>query len=816
MSAQIYSRYVPPAKKQKLDSKPLVVASEPALEVSKVTPPTPAIQHDASATYARYVPASKPKSKSVELLGKDESMVTAAITADNRPNKRDVPQLDDSVAQSSPKKAKKDKRDKKDKRSKGTKKEKDAESNDETGEQDLLDGNGEEKNGNEAEPIKKKKRKEKSTNNDTPLDNMEGVEPTGETEGEATHKRLMAKREKSLRKAEKLAKREAEKDTAEVPPEEEEQLHDLIPLPQPEPVPQLPIQSLTTSLPPWLASPIRVSPATRLPFADVGVPAEAIPILSSKGFHHAFAVQSAVLPILLPGPAQRPGDILVSAATGSGKTLAYVLPMIEEISKTVTTRLRCLVVVPTRELVLQARDVAEICASAFTNGSRRRVKIATAVGSESLKSEQASIMKQELRYDPEKYRAEEKRLNSKWESSDEDGDEDEEQLYVEERVSTLEDHVITSQPKVDILICTPGRLVEHLKSTPGFSLEYVNWLVVDEADKLLDQSFQQWLGLVIGSLEKERRVFQKRPNHVRKIILSATMTRDIGQLSGLKLYRPHMVVLESATAEDTAMTDVSHGHVLPELLLESGIKVEDESIKPLYLMEVLRREGLVQGIFKQANDASDSSSDSSDSDSDSDDTSSSESDTSKTLVESKAVPPSADGITPRGSLIFTKSNETAVRLGRLVALLDPKSASSIATLTSTTRSSARRASLKAFENGRVSILIASDLVSRGLDLPNLAHVINYDVPVSLSSYVHRVGRTARAGKRGHAWTLFTPSEAWWFWNEIGRSNAVERTAAISRVNIAASQFSEEQKAAYESALEALKLEASTSKRSSLK
>jgi ATP-dependent RNA helicase DDX51/DBP6 len=820
MSAQIYSRYVPPAKKQKLDTKIPLQTSEFVAEPVVVTP-IPAIRNDASSTYARYVPASKSKPKSkIDIPPISDGRTTAAIAASSpQPQKRNAVELSEPVLQFAPKEAKKEKK------SKRIKEAKEEEPHRKTRVHDVPDSNGLNHIENGIE-IKKKKRKQKPGNGDT-LNAVEGTQSTEEGEEDATHKRLMAKREKSLRKAEKLAKKEAQKVIVEEEvPTEVQELHDLIPLPQPEPVPELPLQDLKSSLPSWLASPFRVSAATRTPLLDVGVPSDAIPILSSKGFHDAFAVQSAVLPLLLPGPVQESGDILVSAATGSGKTLAYVLPMIEEISRSVTTRLRGLVVVPTRELVLQARDVAEMCASACTTGSRRRVKIATAVGSENLKSEQASLMEQELKYDPERYRAEEKRLNAKWEASEAGSDGDDEPLCVEELISTLEDHVIDPRPRIDVLICTPGRLVEHLKSTPGFSLEYVNWLVADEADKLLDQSFQQWLGLVMSTLEKDRKVFEKRPNHVKKVILSATMTRDVGQLSGLKLYRPKLVVLDNATTENSLMTDSSHGHVLPELLVESAIKVEEESIKPLYLMELLRREGIIQSTLQGADDTSSSSSDSSSGSSDSG--SSSDSDVSEHEItaphistDSKVTRQSvdtADEAIPRGVLVFTKSNETAVRLERLVGLLEPKSALSIATLTSTTRSSARKASLKAFENGKVSILIASDLVSRGLDLPNLAHVINYDVPVSLSNYIHRVGRTARAGKRGHAWTLFTPSEAWWFWNEIGRSTAVERTASskIARVNIAASQFNDVQRAGYESALEALKLEASTSKKSSLK
>ncbi|CAG8972086.1 hypothetical protein HYALB_00004952 [Hymenoscyphus albidus] len=806
MSSQIYSRYVPPAKKQKISAiAPTDIIQSASPAPTKTAPPS--IKNDASSTYARYVPPSKAKPQAAIV---DETISMPIIGS--HPSKRNHEEVEAANTAPIPKKSKKEKLKSVDvgvvanaagseiKSKKLKSKTKD--------------------NGKEKEKVSKdggsKEKKPAVTEDDD--------------EEDSRHKKLMRKREKSLRKAEKLAKQEEEEKAATQPEDavqEEEEIYDLGPLPQPDPIPEPLPQSASAALPTWISTPIRVSSTATAQFLDIGVPKEAVPILSSKGFAEAFAVQSAVLPLLLPGSSQQLGDVLVSAATGSGKTLAYVLPMIEDISKNMTTRLRGLIVMPTRELVIQAREVSETCASAFTAGSRRRVKIGTAVGSENFKSEQPSIMEQELVFDPEQYRENQKRLNSKWETSDQESDGEDEPLYTEESVSLLEDHVLRPVPKVDILICTPGRLVEHMKSTPGFSLQYLNWLVVDEADKLLDQSFQQWLPVVMGALQKERRTLQRRASHIRKVILSATLTRDIGQLSGLRLYRPKLVVLEG-TSSDVSMEDsqVPHGHILPSLLVEAGIKVEDEGIKPLYLLEILRREDLITKVTASADDDdSDSDSpseDSSDLSSDSSSDASSDADSSDgesaqkerpaiSAPLSQSVPSNVTSPPGRGVLVFTKSNETAIRLGRLLALLEPKSSPTIATLTSTTRSSTRRTTIKAFENRKISILIASDLVSRGLDLPNLGHVINYDIPTSVASYVHRVGRTARAGKEGHAWTFFTPSEAWWFWNEIGRSGAVERKAntKVGRVNINAAQFDESQRDRYEAALETLRLETST-------
>lgn len=627
----------------------------------------------------------------------------------------------------------------------------------------------------------------------------QNADDDGDNDG-ARHTKLMVKRDKSLRKAEKLAKKSAKakkQDTGEdsIPPPTPKEPRDLVPLPQPEPIPQLPIQSTTSSLPPWLASPIQVSPSSTAQFNDLGIQPGVVAALSSKGFKEAFAVQAAVLPLLLPGPSQQLGDICVSAATGSGKTLAYVLPVIEGLSRHRVTKLRGVIVVPTRELVTQLKDVADICAAAFsTERDRRRVKVGTAIGSGNFKTEQSSLVDQQLTYDPAKYQALMSRLNSKWEGN---SDADYEEMFGEEEsVPALSDHVPEPNVKVDLLICTPGRLVEHLKSTPGLSLQNLKWLVVDEADKLLDQSFQQWLDVVIGQMPQSTG-FGKR-DYVRKVILSATMTKDVGQLNSFKLYRPKLVVLEGlSSGVSTAGGQGAQGHVLPPLLVEHAIKVEDESIKPLYLIEILRRQKLLQvttHVPPSIDDSSDSESDISNDE--------------ETPLEKLFL----DSVITHGVLIFTKSNESALRLGRLIALLEPNSSSSVATLTSTTRNSTRKAALKSFQSGKLSILVASDLVSRGLDLANLAHVINYDVPSSITSYVHRVGRTARAGKAGQAWTLFTDSEGRWFWNEIGRSSAIERLAAskISRVNIKASHFDAE-RTKYEEALEELKKETTGSK-----
>jgi ATP-dependent RNA helicase DDX51/DBP6 len=103
--------------------------------------------------------------------------------------------------------------------------------------------------------------------------------------------------------------------------------------------------------------------------------------------------------------------------------------------------------------------------------------------------------------------------------------------------------------------------------------------------------------------------------------------------------------------------------------------------------------------------------------------------------------------------------------------------------------------------------VASDLVARGLDLSNLALVVNYDVPSSIESYIHRVGRTARAGKMGRALTLYTHKQARWFRKEVADSRLIHRPENSKFKIIKGGEFSEEEMKKYEKALTSLGQEA---------
>lgn len=683
----------------------------------------------------------------------------------------------------------------------------------------------------DVKPKDKKKKKQKVEVDDETTPAKTADDKTEDTEGKkkkkkrgedeiaAGHKAVLERASKELKKAAEQPKVEDLSDDDGV---EAVEAHGLEPLPQPKPVKQDEIKPSYETLPPWIASPIQVAPTATSPFTDLGISEDAATRLEAKGFKEAFAVQTAVIPLLLPS-ADRQGDVVVSAATGSGKTLAYALPMVRDISQSShITRIRGLIVVPTRELVMQAEEVCNACSVIFVSRGKKPVKVGISMGNKQFEQEQADLIEEDERYDPEGYQ---KYLDRKFD----------ENSWLEDLTNPrgpptepLPDHVIDYASKVDILICTPGRLVDHIKRTPGFTLDFVRWLVVDEADKLLAQTYQDWIPTVMPLLSTNERPGAREfpdsnKNGVRKVVLSATMTRDLTLLNGLKLSRPKLVVLSDTVAHSEVE------HVLPSQLEETAIKTRNVDLKPLYLVDLLNSEHMapvkasdaddVEMKDAEADDMSAAESDSSASDSDDSSSDESESDSEESDADSTASPSHGRAKSSKPPpktfnttvLVFANSNEAAVRLARLLSLLSPHLAPLIGTLTSTTRTSERKKTLHAFAARKLRILVASSLIERGIHLANLDHVISYDMPKSVQSYVHRVGRTARAGRQGHAWTLFTKPEAGWFWTAIagkGQSKAgtaqgeIRRSKGVGEIRIS-DKWDEDRLEEFNAALENL-------------
>ncbi|KAI4107921.1 MAG: hypothetical protein L6R37_001353 [Teloschistes peruensis] len=647
------------------------------------------------------------------------------------------------------------------------------------------------------------------------------------------HSKILSKYERSVKAPTNPAEITNDGDEPQngnIPPPE---THGLVPIPQPPQVPDAAPPSAFSALPNWLREPIRVSEAETLSFDQLQLSSSIIATLKSKGYKEAFAIQAAVLPLLLSGHNQHDGDLCVAASTGSGKTLAYALPMLEALHDMPITRLRGLVVVPTRELVSQARKTFETC-SLGTD-----LKIGTASGSKPLKEEQEALITCHQQYNPEAYQREQeqkKALDEDEQLLNWDNDDDLEKQPTSR--PKLTGYVSNHISKVDVLICTPGRLIEHIRHTRGFNLDHVQWLVIDEADRLLDEDSQQWVEIVIPALEHQKpltdlenerlKMFHLlRKRDVRKVILCATMTRDVGKLQELKLRRLKLVMLENKPGRGGDEPEAgsiepevdSGGQVeLPSKLRENAVQIKDVQNKPLYLIELLKDLSILQpnGTGPRPQEPKNGTSDS-DTDETSDDDSSTTSDetssnssssdattsTSSHSLEHSNPPPSNSSPQQKRPtcLIFTHSTESAHRLSRLLSLLSPHLASATATLTkSSSTNNKNKTLLPRLQSGSLTALISTDRASRGLDILDLAHVINYDMPPSVDSYVHRVGRTARAGKEGTATTLVGWTEGRWFWNEIARGGRIRRGGKVARVKVKEEGWGEEELEAYAEAL----------------
>ncbi|KAI7193979.1 P-loop containing nucleoside triphosphate hydrolase protein [Hortaea werneckii] len=688
------------------------------------------------------------------------------------------------------------------------------------------------------------------------------------------HGSILSKFQKSTQRSQT---HEASSDSSDEDDEEKEDnkpvLHDLEPLPQPEKATTPEFHPDASALPRWLAEPSIVSDRAKSTFSDLGLGEESVKHLSSLGFKDALPVQNALLPLLLPpgadGARYHPGtesvvpDLAVSAATGSGKTIAYLLPIVEALRrKRGHGKLRAVVLVPTRELVAQVASVAESLAKGRSN-----IRIGTATGAGKLKDEQEKLLFRTSHYDPHGYeqlmhRAGEKQRSTVHDRAifeegdlllDGDGDAKESQR-LDDVIRGPIDHVPVYNSSVDILVCTPGRLAEHLNATLGFSLKYIEWLVLDEADKLLDAQYDGFLEKVNGELPvnayPDRLVQFGQDHRVRKVVLSATMTRDISKLTGLRLHRPQLIVVSGSGDGQVKGTlqkpmdqarGAGDGYELPPTLVEYCLPIGDGSEKPLYLAKVLDEKVLAGIELKKSGRPTEkmdidqgnaSESDDSDSDSDSDslssssissssseDSSDSESESegsvssassakSETPAEPTGLHPSRLALlskqnqgqlddAPPTVLIFTASTESAHRLHYLLSHLKPSWSPFLMLLTKPQRRTPR--SLMG-SSRKPLIAMSTDRSSRGLDSLSssqrpITHVVQYDVPRSLESYVHRVGRTARAGRPGEAWTLYSHAEARWFLKEVARTEKVKRNGEVEKVRIAMEDEKEKERLA---------------------
>ncbi|NXU72041.1 DDX51 helicase, partial [Oreotrochilus melanogaster] len=434
-------------------------------------------------------------------------------------------------------------------------------------------------------------------------------------------------------------------------------------------------------LPQWLAQPKLLQKRIKdnlIPIGDVpGIHPRLLKKLQMNGIESFFPVQAEVIPAILQSASRgylvgqgghRPRDICVSAPTGSGKTLSFVIPIVQVLLDRVVCQVRALVVLPTKELAQQVSKVFNI----YTDGTGLKVVLIT--GQKSFAKEQ--------------------------------------EMLVQKRVTGY-------SSLADIIVATPGRLTDHINQTPGFSLAQLRFLIVDEADRMIDDMHQNCLNQIVKAAfqtENEsgsKMLFQRtRPGPLtaasscypqiplQKLLFSATLTQDPEKLQQLDLFQPRLftsVYSEKKTLGDGTETeqDTNKKYTLPEGLSQCYVPCDLNS-KPLLLLHFMLTKKFTR------------------------------------------------------VLCFTNSREASHRLFLLVKAFGGVT---VAEFSSRLPPSERQRTMKEFEQGKIQLLISTDATARGIDVRGVNYVINYDAPQFIRPYIHRVGRTARAGKVGVAFSL---------------------------------------------------------------
>ena len=309
-------------------------------------------------------------------------------------------------------------------------------------------------------------------------------------------------------------------------------------------------------------------------------------------------------------------DLIAAAQTGTGKTAAFILPILAHLLKG-GQRLRALVLTPTRELAAQvetnARDYAR-----FTD-----LKVGVVFGGVPIPPQERLLRNE----------------------------------------------------GVDLLVATPGRLLD-LHGRQSVSLEEVEILVLDEADRMVDMGFAPDL----------RRILRLLPTRRQTLLFSATMPPDLNKVAKEALHDPNRVDLAPPSRPAAGITQ--------------AVYPVPRHLKTELLDHVLRT------------------------------------------------------IEAGGVIVFTRTKHGAARLARNLE----RRGHSVAALHGDRTQSQRERALSDLRRGRIDILVATDIASRGIDVDDITHVINFDVPHTPEDYVHRIGRTGRVEALGDAFTFMSPDE----------------------------------------------------------
>jgi len=369
-------------------------------------------------------------------------------------------------------------------------------------------------------------------------------------------------------------------------------------------------------------TPAEPTPQATITFADFGLDPLIQKAVSEQGYTSPTPIQAQAIPHVLLGQ-----DLMGAAQTGTGKTAAFVLPIIQRILRHASNSasparhpIRALVLTPTRELAVQVAENA-------ANYSRHTdLRSAVVYGGVDMK----------------------------------------------EQVATL-------RGGIEILIATPGRLLDHIGSKVA-NLSQVELLVLDEADRMLDMGFLPDLQRIINLIPAQRQT----------LLFSATFSPEIKKLAQSYLRNPVTVEVARQNAAADTVHQVIH-------MVRSGDK-EKAIVKIL----ASRTE---QGLSRQC-------------------------------------------------IIFTNSRMGCARLARALERDGIKAGA----IHGDKSQGERTLTLDAFKSGAIEALVATDVAARGLDIPAMPCVINHELPFNAEDFIHRIGRTGRAGSTGDAIALVDESE----------------------------------------------------------
>jgi len=350
-------------------------------------------------------------------------------------------------------------------------------------------------------------------------------------------------------------------------------------------------------------------------FHDLGLSPEVLRAIDDAGYKTPTPIQEQAIPFVLMGR-----DVLGCAQTGTGKTASFTLPMIEILAsgRSRARMARSLIMTPTRELATQIAENFE------TYGKYHKLSMALLIGGVSFEDQNAKLDR-----------------------------------------------------GVDVMIATPGRLLDHFERG-RILLTDIKVLVIDEADRMMDMGFMPDVEKIVSLLPPIRQT----------LFFSATIPKEIRRLADQFLINPKEISITPKTA--------------------AAETVEQ------FLTTVENKDSVKR-------------------------------DTLRKLIRSETID---------NAIVFCNRKRDVDTLNRSLQKHGFKAAALHGDMTQP----ARLETLEAFKNSDTQILVASDVAARGLDLPKVSHVFNFDVPIHAEDYVHRIGRTGRAGREGRALTIATSAD----------------------------------------------------------